>query len=423
MAWYIYAEHAEIFTLNLSYRVEKIFYKTLFEVRSLEAAANPAALYFAKGNHRAHCITSPLHSPIITTCTMETPYTLTPLNIHTSSFRLVSLQPSGPSDLLKCNLQTHPLPPSCPTYIALSYRWGDDQPHDAIELNGLHFPVGHSLWTFLNQMRQHGMFTLFWIDALCIDQSNVLERNHQVQNMRKIYSEARSVSIWIGDAVPGTLRFLAMDFLLSLEPPNGRNLVLTGENANWTTEEAIAIRVLCEDEYWDRMWIVQEVVLARRATLHCGARHVDFKTFKKLMVGLNEICPTPASSLCKYVGVGKRKSLFQALVYCGKRSATDIRDRIYALLGVVEEAASSIPIDYALSLEELWCVVFDYLCRMHARSGSAGLAITLGRKVADALEITVSDDVMFALAYDARSSSSKEEAHLSEGQNHAAGSV
>ena len=48
--------------------------------------------------------------------------------------------------------------------------------------------IRENLWWFLHHMRLRSQWKLFWIDALCIDQSNILERNHQVNSMRQIYS-------------------------------------------------------------------------------------------------------------------------------------------------------------------------------------------------------------------------------------------
>ena len=95
--------------------------------------------------------------------------------------------------------------------------WDHMSPKDTIELNGMPIPVGHSLWTFLDEMRSQGRFRTYWIDAICIDQSNVQERNHQVQLMKVIYSQAESVSIWLGPVEEGSLCIEAKEFLGDLD--------------------------------------------------------------------------------------------------------------------------------------------------------------------------------------------------------------
>ncbi len=112
------------------------------------------------------------------------PYALAPLDLGQDCIRLVELQPNSDSNLVRCRLRSYTIQRNCPSFIALSYKWDHESPQDCIELNGVQFSVGHSLWTFLNRMRLDGHFDTFWIDALCINQLNILERNHQVQMMR-----------------------------------------------------------------------------------------------------------------------------------------------------------------------------------------------------------------------------------------------
>jgi hypothetical protein len=83
-------------------------------------------------------------------------------------------------------------------YTALSYMWGKTVANRKIELNGTRFPVRKNLWDFLKQARTNGFRGYLWIDALCIDQAQVGERNHQVGLMGKIYSHARDVIVWLG---------------------------------------------------------------------------------------------------------------------------------------------------------------------------------------------------------------------------------
>jgi hypothetical protein len=105
-----------------------------------------------------------------------------------------------------------------PAYVALSYAWGRQERFDDIDLNGSRFPVGKNLWQFLHHMRLRDKHITLWIDAICINQSNVKERNHQVQMMRQIYSNAQSVSVWLGEAGDSRYSNVAMDYLAAQNP-------------------------------------------------------------------------------------------------------------------------------------------------------------------------------------------------------------
>jgi hypothetical protein len=88
-------------------------------------------------------------------------------------------------------------------YTALSYTWGDAPADCIIELNGQPFHVRRNLWDFLDRARKADFVWYLWIDALCIDQSTVRERNHQVALMGKMYSQAREVLVWLGQVPVG----------------------------------------------------------------------------------------------------------------------------------------------------------------------------------------------------------------------------
>jgi hypothetical protein len=80
-------------------------------------------------------------------------------------------------------------------YTALSYTWGDATPLRTIDLDGKPVAVRKNLWDFLNRAREDGFAGYLWIDALCIDQSTVGERNHQVAMMGTIYSRAEGIIV------------------------------------------------------------------------------------------------------------------------------------------------------------------------------------------------------------------------------------
>jgi len=87
-------------------------------------------------------------------------------------------------------------------YIALSYVWGDPTDTQEILVNERPFRVGRNLLNFLRQARieeaNDRTTRQFWVDALCINQAVILEKNHQVGNMGKIYSNAAFVLVWLG---------------------------------------------------------------------------------------------------------------------------------------------------------------------------------------------------------------------------------
>jgi len=108
---------------------------------------------------------------MMTTTTIDT-YETVPLPLGSSTnFRVLSTEPcSKPEDEIFCNLQVKTMKPP-PTYIALSYTWGEPSPTRTIQLNGKPFQVRQNLWDFLVEARSRALTIMIWVDALCIDQT------------------------------------------------------------------------------------------------------------------------------------------------------------------------------------------------------------------------------------------------------------
>jgi hypothetical protein len=84
-------------------------------------------------------------------------------------------------------------------YEALSYTWGTKEKTKQIILNGERFMVTENLHSALHYLRFKNEDRILWIDAICIDQSHIAERNHQVGHMASIYRDADRVLFWLGE--------------------------------------------------------------------------------------------------------------------------------------------------------------------------------------------------------------------------------
>jgi hypothetical protein len=152
--------------------------------------------------------------------TME--YKHAPLNHDKPSVRLMQVLPDlSTGGLVQCRISQHVLPiarSECskespdeiergledynndmPAYMCLSYTWGDPQDEINVIVDGRTFSIRRNLFDFLAIARRTLAYAWLWIDALCIDQSNTLERNHQVLQMGRIYDGAAMVLVWLGN--------------------------------------------------------------------------------------------------------------------------------------------------------------------------------------------------------------------------------
>jgi hypothetical protein len=155
------------------------------------------------------------------------------------------------------------------TYIAVSYCWGDEEPSHTILVNGRPFVIRSNLFQFLSAMQDANEHeTLFWIDQLGIDQKNPPERNRQVQLMSSIYSQAQAVYAWLGEAKShSALAFQILELYASLENSVEMSEQFVKER---TDDELVGFFELFTRPYWTRIWIIQEIHLARELFLVCG---------------------------------------------------------------------------------------------------------------------------------------------------------
>lgn len=137
------------------------------------------------------------------------------LNLKEKQVRVIQVLPGGPHDLIRCRMRVVPLSED---HIALSYVWGDDEPSRAIEANGEKFYVRSNLMAFLKYARQNLTRKWLWIDAICINQNKISERNHQVRQMVEVYSNAKFVLIWFGKDSGSSRRLLEGEFSCKASP-------------------------------------------------------------------------------------------------------------------------------------------------------------------------------------------------------------
>jgi hypothetical protein len=119
-----------------------------------------------------------------------------PLDDH--EIRLVTIQEGHFDDTIHCNLSKVSLRDE-PAYEALSYTWGDLTSRGRIYLNGRPYQVTKNLKSALRYLRHVDKPRVLWIDALCINQKDIPERNSQVMHMNGIYREALEVVAWVGE--------------------------------------------------------------------------------------------------------------------------------------------------------------------------------------------------------------------------------
>jgi hypothetical protein len=159
------------------------------------------------------------------------------------SIRLAILQPGVTSSTVRVTL-THAAFADRPRYEALSYTWGSPDLNRGIELNETRVDIRQNLWSALVHLRDTREARILWIDAICINQADIEERNHQVKLMAYIFARAEEVLVWLG-----------LSDRIAPVKNNGPTTSPEG-NRDMMEEEIVD---LCSRPYWRRVWIVQEI--------------------------------------------------------------------------------------------------------------------------------------------------------------------
>jgi hypothetical protein len=128
----------------------------------------------------------------------DTPYQYQPLSKENRDFRLLLLQPGKFESRIECVIQNASLDRDDLEYEALSYVWGDDSARVPIWVNSRKTKVTINLEQALRHLRAENNSVTIWADALCINQSDLEEKTHQVRMMREIYKKCSKVFVWLG---------------------------------------------------------------------------------------------------------------------------------------------------------------------------------------------------------------------------------
>ncbi|KXX79384.1 Heterokaryon incompatibility protein 6, OR allele [Madurella mycetomatis] len=297
-----------------------------------------------------------------------------PLDPARKEIRVLTLASGDGDTPLECTLKTISLGDKSIRFSALSYVWGDPADTTIINVNNVHVPVTKSLAGALSSLKNCLTPRLrkefIWADAICINQQDIAERTQQVRSMAEIYSTASHVIVWLGDGNQHT------DLAISMMCSPGFRAGLDGERA--PTRDEIKVDVvlkhdLCKRQWWQRLWVRQEFVLATRAWDYPELQNL-WAECRKEVTGFEDDVPTTKGihpiSLDNIYRLYHRNGPFSlpyAVRYVLRNSiATNALDFIYGLLGLLQDSdRDRITLDYNMEPMELFQQVSNILWREH----------------------------------------------------------
>ena len=331
------------------------------------------------------------------------------------AIRLLDVHPANAlEEPIICSLSQASLT-SSPVYSALSYACGKGQLDKIITCNGFRLAITSHLDMALRRFRASKQRTI-WIDAICISQSNIVERNHQVTIMGNIYKQARQVFVYLGEssrdddftaiALAKKLTVMSswMDHYGSEEALSQATLppaesVMQRQTINlWRLKKAgfpdgkksnlrfcglpafsdtawIALRLLYARNWFQRTWIIQEAVFCPKVTVYLGCHSIDWKFLPEIggfvnSLELQSIVPAPEESaldclageettllidyLRKIHSANTSIDLLQLLTVTRTSFTTDPKDKIFALLGLANNDMDAPRPEYGKPVETVY---------------------------------------------------------------------
>jgi hypothetical protein len=340
------------------------------------------------------------------------------MDLERPAFRLLRLQ--GGTGPLQCHIFQAYLPSDKKTlddeihdktvlmpYEALSYCWGSNELSHTIRVNGKILLITSNLFQALRNLRLADRDRILWIDAICIDQHNILERGHQVDMMGRLYGQAEGVLIWLGDigdsgGLISTLQTFETNVPNEARRQWASNDVRYGDlwiRARYSSlEDEISLQSkmehLTQNSWFSRVWIIQEVAEAKKASLGCTDGWIDARTFavgpKLLQITPNTQCQAiidimPGTSrMSSWFGRGP--DLSTLLWRFRESEASDPRDRLYALLGISSD--KPIAADYSKTEQDVVKEMIRYYFQEESilQSPSHWAIKTIPKLVSDELE-------------------------------------
>ncbi|VUC35364.1 unnamed protein product [Clonostachys rosea] len=251
------------------------------------------------------------------------------------------------------------------TFEALSYTWGtstetrtalvvprfSDHKSEPVKT----MSIGINLECALKHLRFPDRVRTLWVDAVCINQNNISERDEQVKRMATIYKEATRVVVWLGpESESSVLAIKTLAFL-------GQQIVMTMDKWSFTAPGATeidwcynatllpydkktwrAINSLLQRSWFSRVWIVQEIQLAKDAVLRCGHDEMAWVEFRRAILALwgksvldSAISRRRLSFIERLVNpVTSTSTIYHILHRTDDRGCSNKRDRVYGVMGL-----------------------------------------------------------------------------------------
>lgn len=264
-------------------------------------------------------------------------------------------------------------------YVALSYAWG--QPTElqcSIQINNREVWIQPNCYYALWQAIPSQYFPadqLFWNDSICINQADTLEKNMQVERMHDTYRYADGTIACLGRAGNDSDHLFKALNSCATQAVDGEGQERLGT----------ALHALDQQDYWTRLWILQELLLSRSATLLYGSTSAGFRPLIDFVRQYDELedshqydITVPMHAVLQRMAQAHSgMQLSNALVAFRSWKCSNWRGRVYGLMGMatLQECTEPIKADYKIFRSALVAQIVPYIKADNLNTKDENIAI------------------------------------------------
>jgi hypothetical protein len=194
------------------------------------------------------------------------------------SIRLADLQPAKFEDPIVINLRTEHFDPeskssNIPFYEALSYAWGSRENPSSIRIHGAEdgdLEITRDLEAALRHLRYPDRLLTLWVDAICINQANEIEKGAQVAMMGDLYRFAARVIVWLGPeanhsdramtSLAGIGHQVEINYSSAMMTPSASATDITladfSAGVPLNPDDLVSVYYLLSRSWFDRLWVI-----------------------------------------------------------------------------------------------------------------------------------------------------------------------
>lgn len=210
--------------------------------------------------------------------------------------RVLTLQPGSSDSVVALSLHQIEISKK-QSYECVSYTWSSDSTTRKVTIDGKAHGIRENLWHCLHILREQCQHIPLWVDAISINQNDVVEKSQQVSIIGTIFRAAGTTRVWLGEAADDSdavmdamTRGCESTFIMHADknhtgqtsrrqPQSLANAVDLQSRSRDKAPNYKSWRAMLIRPYWRRTWIIQELMLSKNLLIHCGKRRVSWERF------------------------------------------------------------------------------------------------------------------------------------------------